>query len=242
MTIAVLLIIFLMSLGASFTQRVCGFGFGIFIMTVLPFIMPSYGEATALSGSLAIFTALLPAIREVKSVNWKKLLPILATFTIVSFFFVMLVPHVDSHVLRKILGGVMVFISIYFFFISERIRLRPTMPVQISMGTLSGAMGGLFAMQGPPAVIYFLGCTDDKHEYMAMTQWYFLIGNIMMTAFRAGNGLVTASVGKGWLAGIVGVMLGLFLGSKIFMKINIKLLRKLVYAFMAVAGILAIIF
>ena len=45
--------IFLLSIGASFVQRTTGFGFGIFIMTMLPFFLPTYGEATTLSGLLA---------------------------------------------------------------------------------------------------------------------------------------------------------------------------------------------
>ena len=36
--------LFVLSIGASFVQRTTGFGFGIFIMTMLPAIMPSYGE------------------------------------------------------------------------------------------------------------------------------------------------------------------------------------------------------
>lgn len=46
--------LFLLSIGASFVQRTTGFGFGIFIMTMLPSIMPSFGEATTLSGILAM--------------------------------------------------------------------------------------------------------------------------------------------------------------------------------------------
>ena len=49
--------IFLLTIGASFVQRTTGFGFGIFIMTMLPFLMPSYGEATTLSGLLAMTTS-----------------------------------------------------------------------------------------------------------------------------------------------------------------------------------------
>lgn len=37
--------IFLLSIGASFVQRTVGFGFGIFIMTALPWLMPSYGQS-----------------------------------------------------------------------------------------------------------------------------------------------------------------------------------------------------
>ena len=36
--------IFLLSIGTSFIQRTTGFGFGIFIMTMLPFFMPSDGN------------------------------------------------------------------------------------------------------------------------------------------------------------------------------------------------------
>jgi len=33
--------IFLLSIGASFVQRTTGFGLGIFIMTMLPFFLPT---------------------------------------------------------------------------------------------------------------------------------------------------------------------------------------------------------
>ena len=56
--------IFLLSIGASFVQRTTGFGFGIFIMTMLPFFLPTYGEATTLSGLLAITTSAVRRTRK----------------------------------------------------------------------------------------------------------------------------------------------------------------------------------
>ena len=44
----IVLKLFILSIGASFVQRTAGFGFGIFIMTMLPAILGSYGEATTL--------------------------------------------------------------------------------------------------------------------------------------------------------------------------------------------------
>ena len=235
------ILIFLMALGASVTQRVCGFGFGIFIMMVLPFIMPTFGEATALSGLLAIFTALVPAIHMVRHVPWRKLIPILVTFVIVSFFSVLMVKHIDSHILKKVLGGVMILISLYFMFMNGKFTLKPSIPVQVSMGTISGIMGGLFAMQGPPAVIYFIGCSKDKTEYMAITQWYFLIGNTMMTVYRAGHGFVTGTVLTSWCVGIAGVLIGLLIGARIFHRINADVLRRVIYGFMAFSGVVALL-
>ena len=227
--------------GGSFIQRVTGFGFGVFIMTVLPFLMPSYGEATALSGLLAIVCALATGIKLFRHVPWKKLWLIMATFLVTSFFSIRLVSTVNDGIMKHVLGGLLIAISIYFFFFGDRIKMKPNVPVQLSMGTLSGFMGGLFAMQGPPAVIYFLACTDTKEEYIGICQWYFIIGNIMMTCFRAANGFITPTVCRGWLIGIPAVILGLLLGARVCNRMPIGVIRKCVYAYMAFSGLLALL-
>ncbi len=236
-----IIILFLFTLLASSVQRVTGFGFGIIVMTMFPYLLPSYGEATALSGLLAVVTAMLPALRTVRFVPWKKLIPILLTFLVVSFFAVHVVTRVDSADLKHVLGGVLIVISLYFFFLNDRIRIRPTVPLQVGLGSLSGMMGGLFAMQGPPAVIYFMSAASDKREYIALTQWYFFSGNLMMSLFRARAGLVTPSVLEGWLVSVPAVLAGLWIGAKLFDKIRIEVLRKTVYVFLGLSGVAAIV-
>ena len=58
-----LIYITLLAAGASFVQRTIGFGFGIFIMTALPFLMPSYGEAVTLSGLLSLTSATVVMVK-----------------------------------------------------------------------------------------------------------------------------------------------------------------------------------
>lgn len=240
MTTGTIIFIILFAFAATFIQRVTGFGFAIVFMTAAPFLMPSYGEATALSGMLALVCALVTGIQFVKYIPWKKLIPILLTFLVISFFAVKIVSMVDGKTLKHVLGGILIAVALYFCFFSGKIRMKPTIPLQMCMGTISGMMGGLFGMQGPPAVIYFISCTERKDEYMALTQWYFIIGNIALTLYRAGNGFVTANVGKAWLIGVGAVLLGLFLGSKVYNKLPIQTIRKFVYVFIGVAGIVAL--
>ncbi len=234
-------IIFVAAFIASTTQRVTGFGFGMLFMTVSPHLMPSYPEATALSGLLALVCAVVTGIQYFRFVPWKKLVPILITFLVVSFFAVNLVGRLDSSLMKKALGGILIFLSFYFGFIRNRIRMRPSFPVQVGMGTLSGLTGGLFAMQGPPAVIYFVSCTESKEEYMAITQWFFIISNCFMTGERAANGFLTSNVLWGWVAGVAAVLLGLFVGGRIYVRVPISAVRKCVYVFIGVAGIIALL-
>ena len=130
--------IFLLTIGASFVQRTTGFGFGIFIMTLLPFLMPSYGEATTLSGLLALTTSAIITWNMREYITWKRLYPILLTFIAVSAVAICLLTRIQETSLRRILGIVLILISLYFAFFSGKIRIRTTLPWQIGAGSLSG--------------------------------------------------------------------------------------------------------
>lgn len=236
-----IVLIFVMAFGAAFIQRVTGFGFGIFIMTVLPYLLPSYGEATTLSGMLSIMTA-VPILGYIwRHVSWRKLLPILITFLLTSFVAVRLVSMAGDGLLKRILGGVLILAAAWFYFLNDKVRVRPTFGIQVSMGTLSGFMGGLFGMQGPPAVLCFLATSSNKDEYMALSQAYFLIGNLMMTIYRAQQGYLTTSVGIGWCMGVAAVVVAVWLGGKVYLRLSQPTIRKLVYLYMAISGILALV-
>lgn len=238
--ISVYIIVALVSFVAALTQRVSGFGFGMLFMTAAPFLMPTYPEATTLSGALALTCAVLSGVEMFRFVPWKKLIPILVTFLIVSFVSIRFVGRVDGKLMKGILGGMLILLSFYFSFIKSRIRLQPSMKVQIGAGTVSGVMGGLFAMQGPPAVVYFISCADSKEEYMAITQWYFIISNSFMTISRAASGYFTPTVGKAWLFGVGAVILGILVGRRIYRKMNIEIIRKVVYVVIGISGVLAV--
>lgn len=146
--------------------------------------------------------------------------------------------RIHDHTLRKILGVVLIFTSIYFAFFKDRIRLKTTIPYQIGAGTISGVMGGFFGMQGPPAVLYFISSEPDKNHYMAMAQTYFLIGNAMMTIVRALNGFLTATVGKNYLFCLGGVIIGTYIGSWAFRHIPAKIFPYVVYSYIGVSGLI----
>ena len=232
--------IFLLAIGASFIQRTIGFGFGIFIMTVLPFLMPSYGEAVTLSGLLSLTSATVVMIKYVKYVNWKRLLSILLTFAIFSTIAISLLHRIEGRPMRIILGLMLIFISLYFSFLKDKLQklIRTTTGWLLGTGAVSGVMGGLFGMPGPPVVLYLIASEPTKNHYMGMIQTYAVLTNVTMVIVRAYNGYVTPAVGSTYLYTLGGLAIGVLLGSWAFKRIPSKIFTYLVYAYIGFSGLI----
>lgn len=234
-----LIYLILLAAGASFVQRTIGFGFGIFIMTVLPFLMPSYGEAVTLSGLLSLTSATVVMIKYLKYVTWKRMLPIAAAFVIFSTIAIFLLDRIEGQAMRVILGIMLVLISLYFSFFKDKLQkiIRPTKGWQFGAGTASGIMGGLFGMHGPPVVLYLISSEPDKDHYMGMIQTYAVITNIAMLIVRAFAGYVTPAVGGAYLYGLAGLAMGVIAGNWAYRRIPGKLFTYIVYAYIGVCGL-----
>lgn len=235
--------IILLAAGASFIQRTIGFGFGIFIMTALPFLMPSYGEAVTLSGLLSLTSATVVMVKYLKFVTWKRLLPIVASFIIFSTIAICLLDKIEGQAMRRILGVTLILISLYFSFFKARLQklIRPTKGWQYGTGAASGIMGGLFAMHGPPVVLYLIVSEPDKDHYMGMIQTYAVVTNITMLAVRAFNGYVTPAVGSSYIYSLIGLAIGVIAGNWAFKHIPNRLFTYIVYAYIGVSGLIILL-
>ncbi len=154
---SIVLSIFLLSIGASFIQRTTGFGFGIFIMTMLPFLLPSYGEATTLSGLLAITTSAAIVWRLRGYVTWNRLWPILVTFIIVSTIAIFALTRIEDHIPPAVL---------YF------IQSEPTKEHYMAMAQTYFLIGNVM-MTGVRAYNGFLTST-------VLTDYCFGIGGVVI--------------------------------------------------------------
>ena len=235
-----ILYIILLAAGASFVQRTIGFGFGIFIMTALPFLMPSYGEAVTLSGLLSLTSATIVMFNYLKYVNWKRLWPIITTFVIFSTLAIYLLDRIEGRSMRIVLGIVLILISLYFSFFKEKIQkiIRPGKGWQLGTGSVSGIMGGLFGMHGPPVVLYLTVSEPDKDHYMGMIQTYAVITNITMVIVRAFAGYVTPTVGTTYMYGLTGLVVGVIAGNWAYRHIPNKLFTYVVYAYIGISGLI----
>lgn len=209
-------------------------------MTALPFLLPSYGEAVTLSGLLSLTSATVVMLKYLRYVTWTRLLPMVGAFFIFSTLAICLLDKIEGRAMRMILGITLIVISLYFSFFKEKLQkiIRPTRGWQLGTGSVSGIMGGLFGMHGPPVVLYLISSEPDKDHYMGMIQTYAVLTNITMLAVRAYNGYVTPAVGSAYLYGLAGLALGVIAGNWAYRRIPNRIFTYIVYGYIGLSGLI----
>ena len=225
----------------SVIQTVSGFGFGVFAMSLFPYFMPSYGSSIGLSTLLSLTVTGSIAWKMRRHVNWKNLLPPLVTFTVSSALIIAFAAGQSDALLKKLLGGALIALSVYFIFFNGKITIRPTVLNGAVAGLLGGVLSGLFGMGGPPMVVYTLAVSRDNDEYLGTTQAYFALTSVYTTAVRILNGVFTLEAIPLYLMGLLAVLCGMLVGRRLFSRLGGDGLKKVVYGFMAVSGLLMIL-
>lgn len=237
----VTLFVLILTIIASFIQRVTGFGFGIFVMMFFPFFLPSYGESVMLSGLLAGTTAFLITISNMHYVRWRMMGIIVLFNVIASFIAIEYMSSLSNETLKRCLGVVLILIALYFLWGKNKSnKLFLSRWAQGIIGTISGIMGGMFAMPGPPVVLYCISSIENKREYVVTLQAFSVIFNIFYTLFRTKVGFYSESTLLWWGTGLIGLMLGTSLGSRCSERISNQRLKQIVYIMMILSGIVAI--
>lgn len=240
--ITVCLFVFLLTIVASFIQRMSGFGFGIFVMMFFPFFLPSYGESVMLSGLLAGSTALFIAVKNWKYIRWRLMGWVVFFNLLASFLATEYMTSLSNATLKRWLGVVLILIALYFLFGEEKMgRMFHSKSAQISIGSISGVMGGMFAMPGPPLVLYCISTLKDKREYVTTLQAFSVVFNVFYTLFRLKVGFYSKDTWLWWMVGLAGVIIGASLGTRCFEAISNRTLKRMVYVLMIISGIVAML-
>ena len=239
--ISELIFLILIGFGATFVFRVSGFGLGIFAMLFLPYLFADTNTASTISCLWAFTAATFNTIKYRKNINFKLLIPLICAALLVIPLAVQASAMVPQKLMKQILGIVLIVLSLYFLFLSNKIKFKATTFSGIIAGLLGGVLNGLFATGGPPIVLYLANATDDKTIYFASIQLYFAIINLYTTATRAVNGILTTKMILLAAIGLIGCLIGNAFGTLLFKRINADVFKKIIYIGMIISGFLMII-
>lgn len=227
--------VILVTFFAVFINTVTGFGFGIISVALFSLIMPTYSAVALISIITVVMGFMLTGFR-INHVQWRLLIiPVCLSLT-AGFFCIHFGASLPDKIAKRVLGAFLIILSLYFVFFSGRVRIKATPKSGAVMGILSGSFTGLFGIGGPPMVLYYLVCIDEKTKYMATLQMHFLIVNICMLIIRFFYNQLTVECWELFGVAIIPLLAAVYLGTKLFKLLNEKALRRTIYVFMALCG------
>ncbi len=129
---------------------------------------------------------------------------------------VLLLAQGNEHVVKTILGAVIIAFSIYAIVFRSRLHLRRDhWGWLIGCGFLSGILGGAYGMNGPPLAIYGALRRWSPQHFRATLQGYFLPASLVGLVGYVALGLCTRVVMRHFLFSLPLVAVAIFLGRAI---------------------------
>lgn len=220
---------------------ICGFGFGILCMTFLPYVMGSTMSAASLINIVTLVQACYLTARYWKHVQWKLMAVTILTYFVTSTLTVQFASALKNDTLRMILGVFLLMLSVYFVFIVKRVRMKGNLQNGIIAGGTGGVLSGLFSIGGPPVSLYFSSATEEKEDYLATIQAYFVLSNLYVIFLRAQKGFITRDTLIFSAVGLGGMALGTVLAGTVFRRMNADVMRKGIYIIMGISGIIMLV-
>lgn len=200
----------------SCLQRVSGMGLGL-VGGPLATLLLGPVEGIMVVNVLAFINAILTTYTARQDVDWKKFSLIAPVMVLGSVPAALLITKIDTATLLIIVGGALLIALGVVSFGRKFVPPLNGKGPAISAGIIAGFTNTLAGVAGPVVTVYAQAAKWPQHVYAATLQPIFLVGGLVSVVAKL-------SVGAGgfehvtwliWPAGILGMFIGLFLGSKI---------------------------
>ena len=235
-----LAVIALFAVAGGFVQTLTGFGAGVILMTVLPYVFGVI-RAGALNATVCLGLNAVLAYQHRGRLDWKKIIVPGIFYIVGTAIGIRLAGDLDLTFLTILFGLFLVAMAVYCLAYAKKAVIRPTLPAAFLCCGVSGLFAGLFGIGGPLMALYFVQTTDDHDSYIASLQTVFTVNGCLSLIQRVSRGFYTADLIPYTLVGLVLVFIGKFFGQKSARKIDVETFKKTVYAFVGISGVVTIV-
>ncbi len=150
---------------------------------------------------------------------------------------VTLLTRVDSGVIRRLIGILLIFYGLYNLLIKPRALHMGPIWAYVA-GFLTGAIGAALSAGGPPAIIYTSLTDWSKEEIKATLTGFFVMNGIVTALVHAWSGMTTGEVvGYLWITAPL-VLCGTIFGSLLTNFISRDQYMRLIFLFLIVMGVM----
>jgi uncharacterized membrane protein YfcA len=231
-TVHVLVVIFL----ATVIRSAFGFGEALVAVPLLALRIP-----ITVAAPLAVLVSVLVAGVVVVQ-DWRKIEVRSAAGLVVSSVFgiplgLLLLTHGNDHLVKMILGLIIVGFSIYSLKAKTRLQLtKDDRMWLLGSGFCSGILGGAYGMNGPPLAIYGSLRQWSPQHFRATLQGYFLPASLVGLIGYAAVGLWVPAVTRYFLLSLPGILIAIMVGRALNHRLRGDKFFRYVYAALVLIG------
>jgi hypothetical protein len=230
--------IFLVFVVSSFMQTVTGFGYAIITAPLLAFVLGAKDTVMLVMLTGMILRLFLVYATRDKG-NYSTILPIFAASVVGALPGAYLMTVISNDALKLLIGVVLILASAAMWK-NYCVPVRHPKYTESVVGLISGFLATTTSINGPPIVLYYLNSKvdADKAVFRANLTRYFLLINgvaIMMSYFYG-----TLNLANLWfdtLLSIPALVIGFWLGEKLFYRIDAETFRRVSLVMVFVSSI-----
>jgi uncharacterized membrane protein YfcA len=221
-----------------FIQTIIGFAGALIALPFLLFVMP-LSEAVCYISIFYFISTPIYVYKEWKDIN-KELVKKLALSSLIGIFAgIIVLTYGKPLILKKALG---LFIIL---FVLNSLRVKKALPVLTKMKHIFGFMGGffsgLFATGGPLYVMLIQNETNDVKTFRATMFASLGLVTVMRIPILAFGGFLSWNQLYNSMYVLPFFILALFLGKKVYLKLDDVLIKKIILGLLFISGVLLLL-
>ncbi|MFD1429355.1 sulfite exporter TauE/SafE family protein [Lacticaseibacillus mingshuiensis] len=235
------LLVLIPSFFAALVQGITGFGSVIIMMVFFPAVFP-IARAAGIGGVIMLCSTIVLAWHYRHAFSLRKVAIPFVVYAAVATWSVHLGTVLDAGLLRKLLGGLLIALSIYFIFSKTAGEHPYPWFIAGAFMIISGFFNGLFGIGGPLMALYFLSMAETTPQYMGNLQGFFLMDTFYITAVRIHSGILVAANLPLILGGMAAAVVGTLVAAQLSARWELKQVKPFIYAFIGLSGLYYLIF
>ena len=171
-------------------------------------------------------------------------IPPAAAIVVGSFAGGVLLGSMSPDLLRIVLGVTIIALAVWFALHRARLEagslagaLPPrSSPADALVSGLGGVLGGLTGISGPPLLWHF-GRKFGKRPLRQILIPVFLFAALARVGTYAGTGMITGEVLHSYFLALPGLLLGTYLGNRIFLKVDERTFSRVIGLVLLASGL-----
>jgi uncharacterized membrane protein YfcA len=231
----------LATLAAFLVRGLSGFGSAMIGIGALTLVLPPAQVVPAFFALELLTTAhLLPAVW--RRIDWRSLRWVIAGCAVTTPVGLTVLAHLDPNPMRLVVSACLATIALLMLSgVAPRFTPRSTPgPLgALATGGAAGVLNGAAGIPGPPAIVFYFATTGTAVSRASLIA-FFLFTDVYGLAWAGGAGLLA---GVGWKLIAVALpfsLLGIWIGQRVYVRLDEARLRQVIWALLAVLGTLGV--